>query len=182
MQYLFCVLRTNRRAAEGGADLYEEKRSVGLGGQMRFTSNIVLTSKTDPDGVGRTPWRLAIYVSPDLGRVQEMIKVVDSFTVYRARVEQLVTFERCPTLEIVLKNVEGIVAPAPAEMECAFTVSSSETSVSGFPKIVEADAPTMSKRGLLVSLEFEDAGHVNIVWGGDTYLCRAQFDAAAQAE
>ena len=88
--------------------------------EMRFTSKIVLTSKTDQDGVGRSPWRLAIYVSPDLGRVQEMIKV--------------------------------------------------------------ADAPTMSKRGLLVSLEFEDAGHVNIVWGGDTYLCRAQFDAAAQAE
>ena len=37
---------------------------------------------------------------------------------------------------------------------------------------------TMSKRGLLVTLEFKYAGKVDIVWAGDTFFFRRNFDEA----
>ena len=146
--------------------------------EERYTSKVVLTSKGDPDGVGRVQWRLAIYVSPNMEHVREIIKILDSFTVYQTKNAKDLKFSRIPKLEILLGQGVTLADFPAGDMECPWNIAAWGTVMSRFPKHVEADAPTVTKRGLLVSLEFAFTGKTNIVWGGDTYLFRAHFEAA----
>ena len=150
--------------------------------EQSFNAKLVVSNAEDPLGLGVCQWRVAFYVSGETRHLKNLMLLLDSFFHWRYENEQQKQFPR--ELELEVNNMTELdiaVSAEEDELQCKVAVHKSspvEKDTLGSTSVLHAQPPTWKRTGLRADIEVLEADKIGIVFRGDTYPYRSNFDAA----